>query len=171
MIAAAPSSFSCFSASPPCSSLKSRRCKVHIFIKNDKINYGYVYNPSERPHLSLLAVSKLIHSRRVDAVDPVKIHISQMIRLMNWPKQTVFRTPLGSPSLIQEYEENDVISKAGESVHRWHFDDEREQVIDDGSQELVRHLAPGKVGDGLELVVDVELGNHHDEPKGVNKTH
>lgn len=54
-------------------------------------------------------------------------------------------------------------------MHRWHFDDKREKVVDDGGEELVRHLTPGQMGDGLEFVVDVELGNHHDEPKRVNE--
>jgi hypothetical protein len=44
-----------------------------------------------------------------------------------------------------------------EPVQRGHFDDKREEVVDDGVEELVRHLAPGQVRHTLQLVVQVQL--------------
>lgn len=42
-------------------------------------------------------------------------------------------------------------------MQQGHLDDKREQVVDDGVEELVGHLAPGEVRHGLELVVEVQL--------------
>ncbi len=42
-------------------------------------------------------------------------------------------------------------------VQQRHLDDKGEQVVDDGVQELVCHLAPGQVRHRLELVVQVQL--------------
>ena len=44
-----------------------------------------------------------------------------------------------------------------EEMLRAHLDDEGEQVVDDGVQELVAHLAPGQVRHALQLVVQVQL--------------
>lgn len=38
-----------------------------------------------------------------------------------------------------------------------HLDDEGKQVVDDGIQKLVGHLAPGQVRHALQLVVQVQL--------------
>ena len=53
-------------------------------------------------------------------------------------------------------------------MKHWHFDDESEEIVDDGVEELVSHLPPWHMSDGLELVVDEELRAHHDEPEHVD---
>ena len=49
------------------------------------------------------------------------------------------------------------VAEDGEAVQQRHFDDEREQVVDDGVEELVRHLSPRHMRHALEPVVDVQL--------------
>ena len=41
------------------------------------------------------------------------------------------------PSLVKVDYEYDIVSEAGDSVHGWHRDDEREQIVDDRVQESV----------------------------------
>ena len=48
-------------------------------------------------------------------------------------------------------------------MQRGHLDDEGEEVVHDGVEELVSHLAPRQVRHRLELVVDEQLRAHHDE--------
>lgn len=56
-----------------------------------------------------------------------------------------------------------VIAKAGDAVHGGHFEDEGEEVVDEGVDALVDQGLPGKVRDRLEAIVDVELGRHRHE--------
>ena len=56
-----------------------------------------------------------------------------------------------NPPLVEEDGEDEVVPEDGQAVHGGHLDDEREQVVDDGVEELVRHLAPGEVRHRLEL--------------------
>ena len=55
------------------------------------------------------------------------------------------------------------ITEGSESVHRGHADDKGKQVVHKRVQGLVHELFPRHVADRLLLVVDVELGGHHEE--------
>ena len=48
-------------------------------------------------------------------------------------------------SLVEEDEENDVISEAAESVHGRHLDDECEDVVNEGVESLIGHHPPTKL--------------------------
>lgn len=48
-------------------------------------------------------------------------------------------------------------------MHRGHADDKGKQVVHKRVQGLVHELFPRHVADRLLLVVDVELGGHHEE--------
>mmetsp|Transcript_16844 Transcript_16844/g.64143 ORF Transcript_16844/g.64143 Transcript_16844/m.64143 type:complete len:436 (+) Transcript_16844:745-2052(+) len=72
-------------------------------------------------------------------------------------------------SLVQEDEENQIISETGEAVQQRHVHDEGKEIVDEGVERLVDHGAPGHVCHALELVVDEELRRHHDEAEGVDK--
>jgi len=61
------------------------------------------------------------------------------------------------PALVDVDEEHEVVAEHRQPVQQRHLDDKREQVVDDGVQELVRHLAPGQVRHALQLVVQVQL--------------
>jgi hypothetical protein len=63
--------------------------------------------------------------------------------------------------LVELYEEDDVIAEDREPVQRGHLDHKREKVVNDGVEELVRHLAPGEVRHALQLVVEVQLRAAH----------
>ena len=52
-------------------------------------------------------------------------------------------------------------------VRHRHVHDEAEDVVDKRVESFVHKDFPGKVRDGLELVIDEQLGRHHDEPEGV----
>ena len=56
------------------------------------------------------------------------------------------------------------ISETAQAVQSWHFDDKGEDVIDESVEGFVGQHAPGQVGHRLQLVVDEQLGRHHDEP-------
>ena len=75
------------------------------------------------------------------------------------------------PRLEQIHEENHVIAECGKAVQGGHLDGEGEQIVNEGVEELVRHGAAGHVRDGLETVVDVQRGNHHEETVGVDRTY
>ncbi len=52
-----------------------------------------------------------------------------------------------------------------------HFDDEAEEVVDEGVEGLVRQHSPRQVRDRLELVVEVELRAHQNESEHIHATH
>ena len=62
-----------------------------------------------------------------------------------------------SPSLVDVDQKDEVISEHTEAMQPGHLDDKGEQVVNDGVQELVGHLAPGQGCHALQLVVDVQL--------------
>jgi hypothetical protein len=47
---------------------------------------------------------------------------------------------------------------------RGNLDGEVEEVIDEGVEELLCHRVAGHVRDGLEMAVDVEQRDHHENP-------
>ena len=55
-------------------------------------------------------------------------------------------------SLVQVYEENDVVAEARQPVHGGHADHEREQVVDERVARAVHEHAPRQVRDGAQLV-------------------
>ena len=63
------------------------------------------------------------------------------------------------------------ISKTTKPFEPRHFDDEGEEIIDDGVQELIAHDPPVHMLYGFESVVDVELGRHLNKAEDVNKAH
>ena len=69
-----------------------------------------------------------------------------------------------SVTLVDVDQEDQVIPEHAEAVQPGHLDDKGKQVIDDGVQELVGHLAPGQGSHTLQLVVDVQL--HEEEDSG-----
>jgi len=76
-----------------------------------------------------------------------------------------------NPSLIHIDDKYEIISEAAKSLHGGHFNDEAEEVIDDGVQERVHECLVVQVGNAFESVVDVELGHHVDEAEGVDAAH
>ena len=60
-------------------------------------------------------------------------------------------------SLVDVHQEDQVVSEHTQAVQPGHLDDKGEEVIYDGVQELVGHLAPGQGCHTLQLVVDVQL--------------
>ena len=66
-------------------------------------------------------------------------------------------------SLIQKDEKDNIISEASNSIHSWHLDDKSKNVINKGIQSLVSHHSPWQMSDGFQLVIDEQLGGHHDE--------
>ena len=78
--------------------------------------------------------------------------------------RTRTRTHLYAPALVEINDEDDVITQTREAVGRWHVDDEREHVVNEGVERLVHEGTPGQVGHRLELVVDKQLRRHLDEP-------
>ena len=73
-----------------------------------------------------------------------------------------------NPSLIHVDDKYEIISEAAKSLHGRHFNDEAEEVIDDGVQEREHQSLVVQVGDAFESVVDVQLGHHVDEAEGVD---
>ena len=61
------------------------------------------------------------------------------------------------PALIDVDKEHQVVPEHTEAVQPGHLDHKGKQVIHDGVQELVGHLAPGQSCHTLQLVVDVQL--------------
>lgn len=59
-------------------------------------------------------------------------------------------------SLVEENEEDDVISEAAKSVHGWHLDDECKDVVNEGVESFVGHHPPVKQ-------INMILGNNVDE--------
>lgn len=56
-----------------------------------------------------------------------------------------------------------------QSVHRWHPDDECEEVVDDRVETTVAQEPPREMRHALKLVVDVQLRCHQDEPERVHE--
>lgn len=73
-------------------------------------------------------------------------------------------TYLVGPSLIDIYEENDIVSQCREAMQRGHLDRKRKKVINERIQKLVRHRFGRHVRYRLEPVVDVQTRDHHQEP-------
>ena len=59
--------------------------------------------------------------------------------------------------LVQENQENDVISEHTQAMQGWHLDNKGKQVINDSVEELVCHLSPGQVSHTLQFVVQIQL--------------
>lgn len=53
------------------------------------------------------------------------------------------------------------IAEAGDSVERWHSNDESEEIIDESVEGLINKCFPRHVGNTLQLVVDEKLWSHH----------
>ena len=66
------------------------------------------------------------------------------------------------PPLVDVDQEHYIVPEDGQAVQRGHLDDKGKQVIDDGVQELVCHLAPGQVCHTLHPVVQVQLRGAHE---------
>jgi hypothetical protein len=56
-------------------------------------------------------------------------------------------------------------------VHGGHSNDERKQVVNDRVEEPVDHCFLGHMLNGLQLVVDVQLGSHLDKAEQIDGTH
>ncbi|GIX62490.1 aspartyl aminopeptidase [Babesia caballi] len=84
------------------------------------------------------------------------------------PRVGTGRVHAVGPPLVQVAEEDDVVAEARQAVHPRHVDEERRHVVHERVERLVDERAPGKVVHGLQLVVDVNLGRHHDEAEGVD---
>jgi len=74
-------------------------------------------------------------------------------------------------TLVHVYDEDEVVSETTQSVHRWHSDDERKEVIDDGVQESVSEGSAWHVLNWLQSIIDVELGSHLDETEHINTSY
>ena len=61
------------------------------------------------------------------------------------------------PALVDVYQEDEVVPEDAEAVQPGHLNDKGKQVIHNGIQELVGHLAPRQSCHTLQLVVDVQL--------------
>ena len=92
--------------------------------------------------------------------------------------------------LVKVDQEHDVVPEARHAMRGGHCDDERKEVVDESVECLVHESAPemklrnkikylfrmrlyvpGKVGNGLQLVVEEELRQHEEETKGINPIH
>lgn len=67
------------------------------------------------------------------------------------------------PPLIDIDEKDDVVAKASNAIHGGHANHEREDVVDERVEELVREHPPRQMRHRLQLVVDEQLRRHHDE--------
>lgn len=65
----------------------------------------------------------------------------------------------------------EIVSEATQSVHRWHRNNEREQIIDNSIQKPIEQCFLGHVLDRLEFVIDVKLWSHLDETEYVDGAH
>ena len=73
--------------------------------------------------------------------------------------------------LVEEDEEDNVVSENAQAVKDGHLDDKGEKVVDDGVKELVNHHFPGQMFNWLQFVVYVQLRSHLNEPENLNKPH
>jgi hypothetical protein len=91
---------------------------------------------------------KLIHARLIFWLRKQlqqKNRFSHCKRKKTKSKNTSFLAPICfltlvnsvNPSLIQENEKDNVVSENAQSMHGWHFDDEREHVVDECVQSLL----------------------------------
>ena len=62
-----------------------------------------------------------------------------------------------SPSLVDVHQEHQVVSENTEAMQPGHLDHKGKQVVHNGVEELVGHLAPRQSCHALQLVVDVQL--------------
>src|SRR5687768_7772926 len=74
------------------------------------------------------------------------------------------------PTLVQVDEEDDIVTEGGQSVQDGHLDGEREEVVDEGVEELVHHRLGRHVRHALEAVIDVKRGHHHQETVSIHGT-
>ena len=58
------------------------------------------------------------------------------------------------------------ISKATQSVESRHLDNKREQVVYKGIESFICQHSPRQMSHTLHLIVDKQLGCHHDKPWG-----
>lgn len=72
------------------------------------------------------------------------------------------------PALIEINDEYNVIPETGHTMSSRHGDDEGEEVIDERVEGFVHEGAPWERRNGLKLVVDKQLGQHEEEPKGID---
>lgn len=70
------------------------------------------------------------------------------------------------PSLVQKYEENDVVTEAANPVQGRHLYHKCKDIIDERVEEFVGQHTPRKMRDALQFVVDKQLRRHHDEAEG-----
>lgn len=75
------------------------------------------------------------------------------------------------PPLVQVNNKNEVISEAAQSVHRWHRDDEAEQVVNYRIKEFVHKGFGRQMVDGLEFIVDVQLRRHLNKTEQIDRAH
>eukprot|EP00307_Rebecca_sp_RCC1486_P014385 CAMPEP_0119424216 /NCGR_PEP_ID=MMETSP1335-20130426/32027_1 /TAXON_ID=259385 /ORGANISM="Chrysoculter rhomboideus, Strain RCC1486" /LENGTH=140 /DNA_ID=CAMNT_0007449731 /DNA_START=70 /DNA_END=487 /DNA_ORIENTATION=+ len=73
-----------------------------------------------------------------------------------------------TPALVQQDEEDHVISQARDAVGRGHRHEHRKGVVHECVERLVEEHAPGQVRDRFELIVDEELRRHAHEAEEVD---
>ncbi len=118
----------------------------------------------------LLTCSEFVDSFWIDAVDVTLVQEDQEDNVWKRGKHPLSRQT-HSTAKIQVFFDQETrqiqvmrtVSEASESIERWHFDDEGEQIVDEGVQSLIRQHPPRKMRNGLEFVVDEQLWSHHDE--------
>jgi len=74
------------------------------------------------------------------------------------------------PSLVQKYEENNIVAEAADPVQRRHLYHKCKNIVDKCVQEFIRQHTPWKMRDALQFVVDEQLRRHHDESEGQQKS-
>ena len=75
------------------------------------------------------------------------------------------------PALVHVDDKDNVISETGNPVHSRHGYDETKQVINDCVQELIEKCFLRHVLNRLQLVVDIQLRRHLDEPEHIDTTY
>lgn len=65
------------------------------------------------------------------------------------------------PALVDVHQEHQVVSEDTQAMQPGHLDHKSKQIVHNGVQELVGHLAPRQRRHALQLVVDVQLQPGH----------
>lgn len=74
------------------------------------------------------------------------------------------------PTLIEEYQEDDVVSETTYPIHRRHLNHESEHIVDEGVEEFISQHAPRQMSHRFQFVVDEQLRSHHDKTEGQEVT-
>ena len=69
--------------------------------------------------------------------------------------------------MVEVDDEHHIVSKTTYSCHRWHPNNETEEVVDECVETFVNENLPRKMSDGLEFVVEEQLWKHQGKTHGV----